>query len=83
LFKEKLSHLYDFEDEKWDYLKTWIFHTTPQQITNFLGTTYDLKKIENKLNNMNFEQKQALHSLKNLKEGQKPNKMEKIHIYII
>jgi len=32
---------------------------------------------------MNFEQKQALYSLKNLKEGQKPNKMEKIHIYII
>jgi len=26
---------------------------------------------------MNFEQKQALYSLKNLKEGQKPNKMEK------
>lgn len=77
LFKEKLSHLYDFEDEKWDYLKTWIFHATPQQITNFLGTTYDLKKIENKLNNMNFEQKQALYSVKNLKEGQKPNEMEK------
>ncbi len=77
LFKEKLSHLYDFEDEKWDYLKTWIFHATPQQITNFLGTTYDLKNIENKLNNMNFEQKQALYSVKNLKKGQKPNEMEK------
>jgi hypothetical protein len=77
LFKEKLSHLYDFEDKKWDYLKTWIFSATPHQITNLLGTTYDLKKIENELNKMDPEQKQALYSVKNLKEGQKPNEMEK------
>ena len=60
LFISKLKDFDDIEKSRWDYLKSWVFSISPEQIKNILSRNYDLKEINNKIKNISDEELRAL-----------------------